>query len=96
MAAISTPEKNRCARVLANRIFVEAVATATLTHDDLVAAVGAVDAMMEGLPTALGNQSQSIALNINAGLPDPFKSTATVSQKSALVAVWAGVKYGLL
>ena len=94
MAALSTAERNRAARIIARRIYRNS--TAALTHADIFAAVGAEDDAFERVPTLLPNQLQSVALNLNAVLPEPFKSTATVAQKSVLLAVWAGVKYGEL
>lgn len=92
MAALSTPERNRAARLIARKIY--RTNTATLSHADILAAVGAVDDAMEGLPASLPNQAQSVALNLNTALPEPFKGTATTAQKSVLLGVWAGVKYG--
>ena len=96
MAAMSDADKNRAARILGKRIFVDANANATMTHTELVAAVSAIDGAMEGTPAQLPNQTQNITNNLNIALPEPFKTTAQVDQKSALLAVWAGVKYGLL
>ena len=96
MAALSAAERNRAARLLAKTIYVDALTTASLNHSDILAAIAATDDAMEGLPPALPNQAQSVALNLNTSLSEPFKSTATVSQKSLLLGIWAGVKYGVL
>jgi hypothetical protein len=96
MAALSTSERNRAARIWARRVYAEEGATAALSHANIAAAVAALDDAFEGLPTALPNQGQSVALNLNAVLPEPFKGTATTAQKSTLLAVWAGVKYGYI
>lgn len=94
MAALSSTDQQRAARLLARTLF--HVQTATVHHSDLVAAVAAVDGAMEGLPAALPNPTQSVAVNLNTSLPEPVKSTLTTTQKSILLAVWAGVKYGTL
>lgn len=94
MAALSQAEQNRVARLWARDNY--SAITAGLTHADVLAAVSALDAAMEAAPTALPNQGQSVALNFNAVLPDPFKTTATTPQKSSLIAYWVGVKYGAI
>ena len=96
MAAMTEQEIRKAARHLAKRIFVEPNATATFTVSDMIAAVTAVDGAFEGTPAQLPNQAQSVANNLNIVLPQPFKADATVEQKSTLLAVWAGVKYGYL
>lgn len=94
MALMSAADKAKAARWLGNKLYVEGGATANLHHDDLVAAIDAIDGAMDGLPPALPNQAQSITLNLNTALPEPFKGTATTPQKSWAVIAWAGVKYG--
>lgn len=91
MAAMSAADIAKAARIYARQVNGIAI---SVNHDDIVAAVTALDNAFEGLPTALPNQAQSVALNMNAVLPDPYKSAASTPQKSALLAIWAGVKYG--
>lgn len=95
MAAMSTADRNKAARIFARRVF-DADNVADLTHADILAAVGAIDDAFEDVPTALPNQAQSVANNLNLSLPDPFKATADVDEKAALLAIWAGVKYGYI
>jgi hypothetical protein len=93
---MSTDERARAARMLGRKIFEEALATATLDLTALIAAVAAVDNAQADTPAAMPNQGSSVALNLNALLPEPFKTVASTPQKSALLAITAGVKYGLL
>lgn len=94
MAVMSDADRNKAARILGRKLYNGTVANCN--HADLLAAVMVIDDAMEAVPTGLPNQAQSIALNLNAILPDPFKATATQPQKATLLAVWAGVKYGLI
>lgn len=95
MAALSDTDRAKAARIV-GRKWNEADNSATLTHADYLAAVGAVDDAFEGTAAQLpGTAGQLIAVRINAALPAPF-SGASLTLKSLLLAVWAGVKYGLV
>lgn len=94
MAAMNDANKAKIARIFARRIY--NVATSNLAHDNIVAAATALDNALEGLPAALPNAMQSVVVNLNLVLPDPFKTTATIPQKSAFLAILMGVKYGYI
>ncbi len=96
MASMSTADRNKAARITADQIFGKTGDTATLNLADILAAVISQDDALEGLPTALPNVLLSLAQNLNLVLPDPFKTTATQSQKAAMFAITVGVKYGYL
>lgn len=94
MAVMSDADRAKSARVFARRVYSNDACN--LSHADILAAVVALDAAFEDVPTNLPNQAQSVANNLNILLPDPFKATANVTQKATLLAVWAGVKYGFI
>lgn len=95
MAVMSDSDRAKAARALARRIY--AGGSANCHHTDLLAAVGAIDDAFEGTAANLpGTAGQTIAVRLNQALPNPFGSNATLEQKAALLAVWAGVKYGII
>lgn len=84
--ALTTQDREDASRRFALREFVEARLTATLSHADIRAAIIAVDDFFDATVAALAlNPVQTVLGNLNARLPDPFKSTATVAQKATLV-----------
>lgn len=96
MALMSASDRARAARILTVEIYVRPNSIAIMNYDALLAAIGAIDDAMEGTPASMPNQGQSVALNLNAMLSEPFKSTASPAQKSTALGIWAQVKYGLM
>jgi len=94
MAAMTDTDKNKAARIFGRRVF--SANTATLNHDDLFAAFGAIDGAFEGTTSNLpGTGAQSVAQRINQALPEPFASVSTATEKSSLLVIWTVVKYGV-
>lgn len=91
--AQTAQQKADVARELARRLYQSA--TANLNHDDLVAAVSAIDAAMDVLPPALG-QALTVKQNLIASLPEPFKSGSTAQQKALVLMLWVMKETGLL
>lgn len=94
MAAMSDVDRAKAARIICRRWGLSNIAT--VTQADVLAAVAAVDNTFEGTVASLpGTAGQSVIVRVNASLPAPF-SGVSVEMKSLLLAVWAGVKYGLI
>ena len=68
---------------------------ADIDLDDLLAAVGSIDDMMDALPATL-NGAQSIKVNFVQNIPEPFKSTTTSQEKALALVVWAMKETGLI
>ena len=68
---------------------------ADINLDDLLAAVGSIDDMMDALPATL-TPAQSIKVNFVQNLPEPFKSTTTADEKALALVVWALKETGLI
>lgn len=75
MAAMSNADRITAARNWVQRIFVEAGQTANMDGPAIKAAVDAVDDWVDANQTSF-----------NTALPEPFKSTANLAQKSLLLA----------
>ena len=91
--AQTTQQRTDAARELALRFY--ATATANLNHDDLVAAVVAIDNAMDSLPPVLG-QTLTIKQNLAAALPEPFNSNSTAQQKALVLVVWSMKETGVI
>ena len=81
------------AREMARRMF--GTATATINHDDLTAAVAALDAAMDALPPSL-NQAKTVKQNLVAALPTAFAANSTTQQKALALMVWAMAETGMI
>ena len=91
--AQTAQQKADVARELARRLY--ATATANLNHDNLVAAVSAIDNAMDALPPALG-QSLTVKQNLIAARPEPFKSNSTAQQKALVLMLWVMKETGII
>ena len=91
--AMSEADRVDATRQLARKIFVEAKATATFSTADLKAAIDAIDDGFDSLVSS-HLSTDTIEVALNKLLPQPFKSNATVVEKSLLVAVTATKRYG--
>jgi|GEM_PF-4759042 hypothetical protein len=69
--------------------------SAKWTALDIKAAVDAADAVLDLNASAL-TQNQTVLQNLNAALPEPFKTQATTGQKWLLLARIAIKRSGLL
>lgn len=86
--ALTVQDRDDAARRFALREFVEARSIAALSHADIQAAAVAVDDFFDATVVSLTlTPTQTILQNLNARLPEPFKSTATVAQKATLVSM---------
>lgn len=89
-----TPQqKADVARELARRLY--ANATANLSHDDLVAAISAIDSVMDGPPPTPG-QVPTVRQHLLASLPEPFKTRSTPQHKALALALWAMKETGII
>lgn len=95
MVALTDPEVTIAARELARVIFVEVNAIAHSSVTTLKAMISAIDDAMEGLPTALPNQSAAVQANLNqialAAAPN-----STLAQRAIALQVWAAKKAGII
>jgi hypothetical protein len=78
--ALTTDQKADVARQWARKFFAEAAVAANFSHTDLNAAAGATDDYIESIQSAY-----------NAALPLPFRSDATLQQKT-LMFCWVALK----
>ena len=85
MAVLADADRQIAARAWVKRAFVEAGATANMGHDVVKAAADATDTWIDD------NQS-----SFNSVLPEPFKSTATLEQKTLLFCYVAMKRAGLI
>lgn len=93
--AISDNERRDCARKLILKIFVEVNSRATLSFEDIKAAIDSIDDSFDALASEF-TQNRSIEFNFNSRLPEPFRSTASVEQKSLAVAFVAMKRGGVI
>lgn len=75
MALLSDSERHECARAWVRKVFVELGNTATMSHADIKAAMDAADTWADTNAGAF-----------NTALPVPFRTTATLEQKTLLLA----------
>lgn len=94
MAQTAT-ERHEAARDLARRMFQVVGKTADLNLDDLTAAVGSIDDLMDALPGTL-NGAQSVKVNFVQNLPEPFKTNSTASEKAIVLMVWSMKEVGII
>lgn len=85
MADLTNSQRIKCGRAFALRAYQELNSTANLTKDDIKAAVDATDDWIDD------NQA-----SFNTALPNPFKTTATLDQKTILFVIVALERAGLL
>jgi len=85
MAVLSDAGRQAAARAWVKRAFVQSGVTANMGHDAVKTAVDATDAWIDGAQA-----------NFNAALPEPFKSTATLEQKTLLFCYVAMKRAGTL
>ncbi len=85
MADLTNTQRIKCGRAFAQKAYVDLVATANLTKADIKAAVDATDDWIDD------NQA-----SFNTALPNPFKTTATLDQKTLLFVIVALERAGLL
>lgn len=85
MALLSDSDRQICARAWIEHLFVQAGATANMSYADIKAAADATDIWVDT------NQSA-----FNLALPLPFQTTATLAQKSALMAYVTLKRGGIL
>jgi len=71
------------------------LAIADLNHDDLVAAVAAIDDAMDLLPAAL-DPVKTVKQNLIAAIPQPFKGASTAQQKATVLMLWAMKETGII
>ena len=83
------------ARLLAEELFRKVGGTATMSLNDLKAAVGSIDDTMDALPAAL-TAGQTIKTNFIQRLPEPFKSASNAQQKAVALMAWAMKETGLI
>lgn len=85
-----TPEQVTAAATrLARDIFGTRGATGHTHSDDLEATIQAIDDTMNQAVNTLGSQTQSMRVNLNQALPEPFKSRSTLIEKGLAIAEWA-------
>ena len=95
MATMSDADQYVAIRAALHKMYDEAGATANLNLADAKAALAYIDRFMQGdtvatLTTATEiDVTKTVAVNLNANLPEPFKSNATLAQKGLLMAYWA-------
>lgn len=87
-------QRRNAARELGRRLFPAGV-TANLNLDDLTAAIGSVDDMMDLVPSGL-TVTRTIKQNFIDNLPERFKSNSNAQQKALVLAVWALQEVGLI
>ncbi len=85
MAVLPEADRQVAARAWVRKAFVELDVVADLAHDSVKAAVDNTDDWIDG------NQA-----SFNAALPEPFKSTATLQQKTLLFMYVAMKRAGLI
>lgn len=85
MAELPDADRQIAARAWVQKAFVEANATANMAHDTIKAAVDATDTWIDT------NQA-----SFNTALPEPFKTTADLSQKTLLFCYVAMKRAGIL
>ena len=83
------------ARALAHSIFVMVNAIAHTDLSTLKAMIQAIDDDMEGLPTALANQSASVQSNLNQTALAAAPNT-TLPQRAVALQIWAAKKAGII
>lgn len=88
---MSDSDRNDATRRLGSRMFPPGI-TATLNTANLKAAIVAIDTTLEVAMSTL-NTAQSMELALNTGLPEPFKSIATVAQKAAALGETVNKKF---
>ena len=93
--AMSDADRRTAARHLARQMFVVAEKTANMNLDDLFAAIGAIDDFFVGLASDLTG-AQTVEVNLNNALPQPFKGTATIGEKALALTSWAEKRGGLI
>lgn len=76
------------ARSLADTIFEETDATGHSNHDDLVAAIGALDDRMDAVLSTL-TQTRTVKQTLLDALPEPFKSNSTALEKAHALISWS-------
>lgn len=76
MALLSDADRQVCARKHALKTFVQSLTTANLSYADIKAAADAADQWADDNATAYNN-----------ALPLPFRTTATLVQKTILLAI---------
>lgn len=94
MAALTTGDIDITARRISQVIYVEASALASENLDTLKAMVQAIDGAMEGLPTALPNQSATLQVNLNQIAVAAAPNT-TLAQRAIALQIWAAKKANL-
>ncbi len=90
--AMTDADREIATRAMIQLMFVSAKITANMSFADVKAAISAIDDLLDVNVSTL-TQAQTIPQNMNAVLPEPFKSTATLSQK-ALVGAYVFMKRG--
>jgi hypothetical protein len=85
MAVITDAQRQKCARRTIREIYEFAFQTANLTYADIKAAADASD-----------DWADTNASAYNTALPVPFRTTATLQQKTVLLAVVILERAGLL
>ena len=89
--AQTTDQQREAAREFARRVFVEPNATATLSLEDIRAAVGAIDTAMDSVVAG-----QTIRARLIGSLPEPFGSNSTPQQKAMALVVWVMKEVNLI
>ena len=87
----TTDQQREAAREFARRVFVQPNATATLSLEDIRAAVGAIDTAMDSV---VGGQT--IRQRLVGSFPEPFRSESTPPQKAMALVVWTLKEVGLI
>jgi len=96
MALMTPAQHTKAATILANRLYTQrkrGVLDVQFTMPDLEAAVASYDAGLES-PISSHLGTDSIAVALNKGLVDPFKTQANIDEKSELAIATNEVKYG--
>lgn len=83
---------------LIRRIYVRPNKTAVMHLGHFIAAVQSIDTAMNATTNQIQNAYPATVLEtaIAQNLPEPFKSTATVAEKTLALAVWAMKRGGII
>jgi hypothetical protein len=84
--ALIDADRQDLSRKWAQRMFVDAGATATMSYADVKAACDAFDAALDATVTSLAfTGTNTLLASLNNILPAPFKTAATAAQKAVLL-----------
>lgn len=93
--ALTDPQLMAGARELSRLMYVQAEQVASMTLDDLKAALASIDTSMDLVASGM-NQAQTIKQNLVSRLPQPFRTASTQAEKSLALYVWSMVEVGVI